>query len=416
MNCSLILALLSGVKYFMATEDNLPKNVTIVGGSLASINAARALRRAKYEGNITFISGEPYLPYDRPPLSKQVLTGEWPPDRVALVDESMLEKLNLDLRLDTKATGLDRQNQVVVLSDGTNVEYDALIVATGAAPRKLPNTEHLSGVYTLRTLNDSLAIKQAFEKSPKVVVVGAGFIGAEVAAASRKHGLDTTVVEALPQPLSSSVGEEVGAACAKLHENNGVKIYCNSPVKALEGEQNVEGVRLLSGEIIPADIVVVGIGVVPETSWLEGADLNIENGLLCDETCLAAENIFAVGDVARWYNPLFGETMRVEHWTNASEQARHVARSIASGETSPFAPLPYVWSDQYETSIQYVGYASSYDEVKIVHGDLDSLKFIALYRKNDRLAAALSFDQQQILGDFRQIISNQSSWEDALKI
>ena len=147
----------------MATEDNLPKNVTIVGGSLASINAARALRRAKYEGDITFISGEPYLPYDRPPLSKQVLTGEWPPDRVALVDESMLEKLNLDLRLDTKATGLDRQNQVVVLSDGTNVEYDALIVATGAAPRKLPNTEHLSGVYTLRTLNDSLAIKQAFE-------------------------------------------------------------------------------------------------------------------------------------------------------------------------------------------------------------------------------------------------------------
>jgi NADPH-dependent 2,4-dienoyl-CoA reductase/sulfur reductase-like enzyme len=401
----------------MIMDENYPRNVVIVGGSLGGINTARALRRAKYDGEIIFISGEEYLPYDRPPLSKQVLTGEWPPERVALVDDAMLEKLQLDLRLGVRATRLDRDSRSVSLSDGSNVLYDALVVATGASPRVLPNSTHLKGVHTLRTLNDAIAIKEEFEKSPKVVVVGAGFIGSEVAAAARKYGLDTTIVEALPQPLSSSVGEEVGAACAKLHEKNGVTLYCDSPVETFEGDSKVEGVRLKTGEIVSADVVVVGVGVVPETRWLSGSGLNIENGLLCDETCTAGDNIYAVGDVARWFNPLFGETMRIEHWTNAIDQARYVARNIASGddEYEAFAPLPYVWSDQYETSIQYIGYASSYDEVKIVHGDLESLKFIALYRKNNRLVAALSFDQQQILGDFRQLITNQASWDEALE-
>ena len=301
--------------------------VAVVGASLAGLRAVETLRRDGYDGRLVLVGAEAHLPYDRPPLSKEFLAGEVEPDDVAL-RRGPYDDLDLDLRLGRRAVALDLASRAVALDDGEPVVFDGLVLATGSTPRVVPGTPDLPGINVLRTLDDALAIRAKLDARPRVVVVGAGFIGSEVAATCRLRGLEVTVLEALPAPLVRGLGPVLGMACGELHRDHGVDLRLGVGVAGFEGDGRVERVRLDDGTAVDADLVVVGVGVAPATDWLATSGLTLDNGVVCDETLLAAPGVVAAGDVARWPNPLFGgESMRVEHWTNASEQG--VAASAA---------------------------------------------------------------------------------------
>lgn len=392
------------------------RTVAVVGASLAGLRAAEALRHEGFSGRVILIGAEDGVPYNRPPLSKQVLAGTWEPDRVQLRADGELAALDLDLRLGRRATGLDLGQREVELDGGDRVPFDGLVIATGASPRQLPDTPTLEGIHLLRTLDDCLAMRAELEGGPRVVVVGAGFIGSEVAATCRGRGLEVTILEALPVPLGRALGDEMGAACGLLHRDHGVELRVGIGVTGFEGTDRVEGVRLADETVLAADLVVVGVGVTPNTEWLESSGLEIDNGVVCDETCLAAPGVVAAGDVARWPNTLFDGTMRVEHWTNASEQGTHAARTLLAGPegAAPFAPVPYFWSDQYDTKIQYVGASGPDDEVRVVYGSVDQRRFVAAYGREGRIVAALGFNAPRVLMKYQALVAKRTGWEDAL--
>jgi NADPH-dependent 2,4-dienoyl-CoA reductase/sulfur reductase-like enzyme len=375
------------------------------------------LRREGFDGRIVAIGAEPHLPYDRPPLSKELLRGEWRPEQLVLRKQGV-DDLDLDWRLGARAVTLHVPEREVELHDGARVAFDGLVIATGATPRRFPGQPDLAGLFTLRTLDDALALRAALEQSPKVVVIGAGFIGAEIAASCRARDLDVTVLEMLAQPMVRGLGPELGAVIAAVHRNHGVDLRTGVEVDAVvdDGAGRVTGVRLGDGSVVPADVVVVGVGVVPATEWLEGSGLTIDNGVVCDETCLAAPGIVAAGDIARWPNPLFdGVMMRLEHWTNATEQGVHAARRLL-GHVEPFAPVPFVWSDQYDRKIQTVGIVSADAEMHVAHGALADHQFVALFGKGDRLVGALGFNRPRVVMQYRRIIAERGSWADALEL
>jgi NADPH-dependent 2,4-dienoyl-CoA reductase/sulfur reductase-like enzyme len=394
------------------------RGIVVVGASLAGLRAAETLRREGYDGRLVLVGAESHLPYDRPPLSKELLAGEWEPEQIALRKQPY-DDLELDLRLGRRATRLDVAERVVELDDdGERLAFDGLVVATGARPRTLPGTPGLDGIFVLRTLDDCLAIRARLDRRPRVVVIGAGFIGSEVAATCRGRGLDVTVLEMLATPLERAVGPVVGDACGRLHRDYGVDLRCGVKVAGFEGTERVERVRLADGSTIDADVVVVGVGVVPETRWLDDSDLALDDGVVCDETCLAAPGIVAAGDIARWPNPLFdGEHMRVEHWTNATEQGVAAARRLLVEDATSaeaFAPVPFVWSDQYDVKIQVVGSIRGEDEVALADGSLDDHRFVALFGRGGRLVGALGFSRPRIVMQYRKLIAERASWDDAL--
>jgi len=363
------------------------------------------------------IGEEPHRPYDRPPLSKEVLAGAWPPERTALRDEPGFDGLGLDWRLGRRAVGLDVDARVVELDDGERIVGDRIVVATGASPRQLPDTPPLDGIFTLRTVDDARAIEARLRDDPKVVVVGAGFIGSEVAATCAGRGLTVTVLEALPVPLERVLGPAMGGAVAALHHRNGVDLRCGVGVAGFEGESRVERVRLADGDAVDADLVVVGIGVVPNTAWLEGSGLDLADGVVCDETSLAAPGIVAAGDVSRWSNPLFDEQMRVEHWTNAAEQGMYVGRRVLAApdvSVDPYAPVPFFWSDQYDVKIQFAGHVAPGDRIEVVHGDPEAHRFVAVYGRGDRVVGALALSMPRELMAYRRLIAGRASWAEAL--
>jgi NADPH-dependent 2,4-dienoyl-CoA reductase/sulfur reductase-like enzyme len=394
-----------------------PRTIVIVGASLAGLRAAETLRHDGYDERVVLVGAEPHLPYDRPPLSKELLAGEWEPEQVALRKQPY-DDLELDLRLGRRATGLDVASRAVTLDGGETIAFDGLVVATGSRPRTLPGTPALDGIFVLRTLDDCLAIRAALDSRPRVVVIGAGFIGSEVAATCRGRGLDVTVLEMLPTPMARAIGPTVGAACGRLHRDHGVDLRCGVTVAGFEGGDRVERVRTADGAAVDADLVVVGVGVVPETRWLEGSGLTLDDGVVCDATCLAAPGVVAAGDVVRWPNPLFdGESMRVEHWTNATEQGVTAARRLLIDDASAadvFAPVPFVWSDQYDVKIQVVGAIRGDDEVAVVDGALDEHKFVAVFGRGGRLVGALGFSRPRVVMQYRRLIAQRASWEDAL--
>ncbi len=389
--------------------------VTIVGASLAGLNAAEALRRDGFDGPVTLIGAENRPPYDRPPLSKQVLAGDWEPERAALTDSEELEEDEIEARLGLRATALDLDARELTLHTGETVAFDGLIIATGARCRTMPGTEGLGGVHVLRSLDDCLALRADLEAVPqRVVVVGAGFIGAEVAATARGRGLEVTVVEALPTPLGRVLGDEMGRVCAEVHRDHGVDLRTSVGVDRIEGDRRVERVALTDGSIIDADVVVVGIGVVPNTEWLDGSGLRVGDGVLCDASCLAAERVTAAGDVARWPNQLFGETMRVEHWDNAAAQGAHAARRLLNPETGPFTPVPWFWSDQYDRKIQLAGRVRPDDEVRVVNGSVDERRFAAVYGRAGRIVGVLGFNRPRHVMRYRALIEQGSTFDEAL--
>ncbi len=389
--------------------------VTIVGASLAGLNAAEALRRDGFDGSVTLIGAESRLPYDRPPLSKQVLAGDWEPERAALTDSEELQSDEIEARLGLRATALDLDARELTLHTGETVAFDGLVIATGARCRTMPGTEGLRGVHVLRSLDDCLALRADLEAVPqRVVVVGAGFIGAEVAATARGRGLEVTVVEALPNPLSRVLGDEMGRVCAEVHRDHGVDLRTGVGVDRIEGDRRVERVTLTDSSIIDADVVVVGIGVVPNTEWLDGSGLQVGDGVLCDASCLAAERVTAAGDVARWPNQLFGETMRVEHWDNAAAQGAHAARRLLNPETGPFTPVPWFWSDQYDRKIQLAGRVRPDDEVRVVNGSVDERRFAAIYGRAGRIVGVLGFNRPRHVMRYRALIEQGASFDEAL--
>jgi NADPH-dependent 2,4-dienoyl-CoA reductase/sulfur reductase-like enzyme len=400
-----------------ADRSAIRRSVTIVGASLAGIRAAEILRRDGFDGTIRLVGDEDRVPYDRPPLSKQVLAGTMEPDKTQLLSDDALAALDLDLLLGRRATALDVADRVLTLDGGERLPFDGLLVATGASPRTIGG-ESLAGVHTLRTLDDALALRKAFESTPgRVVVVGAGFIGAEVAATARGLGLDVTMIEALPVPLGRVLGDEIGSVCGDVHRDHGVDLRLGVGVAGLDGTDHVERVRLTDGTAIEADVVVVGIGVAPNTQWLEGSGLTIDNGVVCDATTLAAPGIVAAGDVARWPNLRFAETARVEHWDHAIEMAQFAARRLLRGDdeaVEPYTPVPYFWSDQYDRKIQLAGRCRPDDQVQVVTGSTEERRFAALYGREGRVVAVLGMNRPRHVMQYRQLIVDGASWDDAI--
>jgi NADPH-dependent 2,4-dienoyl-CoA reductase/sulfur reductase-like enzyme len=398
------------------------RSIAIVGASLAGLRAAEALRREGFDGRIALIGAESHLPYDRPPLSKEVLAGKRSPEEVGLTKPDRFAALELDLRLGYRATALDldtRTTRIESVDSGAaeEVAFDGLVIASGASPRRLPGTPELAGIHTLRTLDDCMAIRSELVQSPRVAVVGAGFIGAEVAATCRALGLSVSVIETLAVPLELALGERLGGMVADVHRDHGVDLRCGVRVSGFDGSERVASVRLEDGSRIDADLVVVGIGVAPETRWLESSGLEIDDGVVCDETSATpAPDVVAAGDIARWYNPLFQQSMRVEHWTNAVEQAEAAAKRLLNGPdgAEPFAPVPFVWSDQYDMKIQCAGRPQAGDELHIAHGSIEERRFVALFGRAGRLTGAVAFNRVRALMTYRKLLRSGCSWQDAL--
>ena len=395
---------------------NAPGHIVVVGASLAGLRGIEALRRDGYDGAITLVGAEPHLPYDRPPLSKQVLAGSLEPDQIALRREP-IEDLALDLRLGRRAISLDAQAREIALDDGERVAWDGLLIASGATPRRLPGTPTLEGIHVLRTLDDALAIRRALEKGPRVLVVGAGFIGAEVAATCRAQGHPVTVVEPLAAPMLRALGPEISAVTAELHRDHGVDLRCGVGVEALEGAGRVERARLADGSVIEADLVVIGIGVTPEVSWLEGSGLELRDGVVCDATCATSlPGVTAAGDVARWPHPLFGEEMRIEHWTHAIEMGEAAARRLLAtpATATPFAPVPYVWTDQYDRKLQMAGHIRPDDLMEIIQGSLEERRFVAIFGREGRLTGALAMNRPAAVIRLKQRIARGDAFADVV--
>jgi NADPH-dependent 2,4-dienoyl-CoA reductase/sulfur reductase-like enzyme len=397
------------------------ERLVIVGASLAGMRAGQTARKAGYTGPLTLVGGEVHLPYDRPPLSKAYLDDDEPthPEFPAAAD--LAADLDVDVRTGVWATSLDPARKVLGLSTGEELEYHALIIATGAEPRTLPGSEGLAGVHCLRTLDDAIAIRAALEAGARTVVVGAGFIGSEIASGARKRGLPATILEALPVPLVRSVGEEMGHACADLHKANGTDLRCSVKVTGLQSaDGKVTGVSLDDGSVVPADLVVVGIGVIPNTGWLKGSGITLherDGGIVCDETLFTGvPGVYAAGDVAHFPNALFeDEVMRLEHWTNANEHGTLAAKNALNpDEAKPSTAVPYFWSDWYGHRIQFVGVPRA-DEIRVISKELGEEKFLALYRRGDRLIGCISIDRPAQIMKYRRQIMKSGSWDDALK-
>ena len=390
--------------------------VTIVGASLAGYRAAETLRRDGFEGRISLIGDEHHAPYDRPPLSKKYLAGDLDDDRLALTTAEKLADLQLDLRLGCSATGLDVAGRTLEVG-GVAEPFDGLVIATGTRCRTLPGTAGLAGVHTLRTRDDAAAIRDALaDGARRLMVVGAGFIGAEVASTAIGRGVDVTMVEALEAPFGRVLGVEMGAVMADVHRHHGVDLRTGVGVDEVLGDGRVAGVRLADGTTLDVDLLVVGIGVVPNTEWLEGSGLTLDNGVVCDETCLAAPGVVAAGDVARWPNPRYGELMRVEHWDNAVQQGVHAARRLLQSdeEATPFAPVPWFWSDQYDRKVQLAGRPHPDDEVRVVAGSTAEHRFAAFYGRDGRFNAALGMNRPRQVMQSKGLLEAEAPWDEAL--
>jgi NADPH-dependent 2,4-dienoyl-CoA reductase/sulfur reductase-like enzyme len=388
--------------------------LVVVGASLAGLRAVEGARRAGYAGPITLVGAEDHLPYDRPPLSKAFLGGEEEPPFYRTADV-LADELKVELVLGTPARRLDPTRRVVEVG-GAEVPYAGLVIATGATARRFPGVGQLAGVHVLRTLDDALAIRTALDTAPRTVVIGAGFIGSEVASAARRRGLPVTIVEAEPTPLVRAIGRAMGQTCSTLHLAEGTQLRCGVGVAALEGDQRVERVRLTDGTVIPADLVVVGIGAAPATDWLADSGVVIDDGVVTDATLATGlPGVYAAGDVVRWFNPLFGRHMRLEHWSSAAEQgaAAGVAAAIP-GSATPYETVPYFWSDWYDTRIQFVGLPDA-DEVQVALGDAEAGRFVALYRSRDRLVGALAVNRPREIMKLRALIARGARWSDALE-
>ncbi len=367
-------------------EALVTKRIVIVGGGLAAARTAEQLRRADYDGSITIVSDEVHLPYDRPPLSKQVLRSEL--DDVTLKPRDFYDDNDITLLLGSAVKTLDTAEQTVTLDNGTVLDYDEAVVATGLVPRRIPSIPQLRGVHVLRSFDESMALRDEAASAQRAVVIGAGFIGCEVAASLRDLGIDVVLVEPQPTPLAAVLGEQIGSLVARLHRTEGVDVRTGVGVESVVGDERVEKVVLSDGSELDADLVVIGIGSRPNTEWLEGSGVEVDNGVVCDHVGrTSAPHVWALGDVASWQDAA-GHQVRVEHWSNVAEQARVLVPSLLGRELpSNLVVVPYFWSDQYDVKIQCLGEPEADDVVHLVSDD--GRRFLAYYERDGVVAGVV---------------------------
>ncbi|MFI1158611.1 NAD(P)/FAD-dependent oxidoreductase [Streptomyces sioyaensis] len=425
--------------------------IAVVGASAAGLAAAEALRRFGWRGPLTLIGDEHHLPYDRPPLSKQLLHGAWEPEKLLLRTADQLDPLDLDLRLGTRATGLDVATRTLTLDGGVGVppreqgrEWGTLgcagvIIATGVAARSLPGAEGIAGVHTLRTLDDALTLRGLLAGGGRrLVIVGNGVLGCEAAAVARELGHDVTLVGIEKTPMAAAVGAEVGALLAEEHRARGVQLrtgavdgFETAPADpAGTGDGQVTAVRLSDGSRLPADLVLLAIGSRPAVEWLADPALDTTDGLRCDAYCAAAPGIYAAGDVARWDHPHHGRPLRFEHRMNATEQGIAAARNLlaelaaeapaADGEAipaqerRPFAPVPYFWSDQYDLKIQAYGLTAGADRIETTVLDRAQRRAVALYGRDGSAVGVLAAGlPPRRLRALRAVVATPLAWDEA---
>jgi 3-phenylpropionate/trans-cinnamate dioxygenase ferredoxin reductase subunit len=377
----------------------------IVGASLAGAKTAETLRTEGFDGRVVLVGAEDERPYERPPLSKDYLRGEVGREKVYVHDESFYSEHDIDLRLGTAAVRLNTSSSEVTLDDGDVLRYDRLLLATGSEPRRLaiPGAE-LDGVLYLRSVHDSDLLHGRLDRGGAVVVVGAGWIGAEVAASARQRGLEVTVVEPASVPLERVMGAEVGTIYRDIHTDHGVEMLMGTGVDAFEGDAAVERVRTGDGRAIECDFVVVGVGVQPRVQLGAAAGLEVDNGIVVDEHLeTSVPGVFAAGDVANAHHPFYGERIRVEHWANALHQGPAAARNML-GLAEPFERLPYFFSDQYDVGMEYSGFARDWDRV-VFRGDPGTLEFIAFWISDERVVAGMNVNVWDVNDSIRRLVS-----------
>ena len=380
------------------------RTIAIVGGGLAGAKAAETLRDEGFDGRVLLVGAETERPYERPPLSKEYLRGEAERATIYVHDEAFYAEHEIELRLGRTASQLDVAARELTLDDGERIPYDSLLLATGAEPRRLeiPGAD-LDGVRYLRSVTNSDALRDRFERARSVVVVGGGWIGCEVAAAARQRGLDVTLVEPLQVPLQRVLGDELGGFYRDVHVEHGVQVLTGVGVEAFEGGDAVERVVLADGRRIDSDLVVVGVGVRPRTQLAEDAGLAVDDGVLVDERLqTSAPGVFAAGDVARARHPFYDATVRVEHWATALNQGPAAARSMLGG-AEPYDRLPYFYSDQYDVGMEYTGWAQDWDRV-VFRGDPASREFIAFWLRGDRVLAGMNVNVWDVTDAIERLI------------
>lgn len=368
----------------------MANGIVVIGAGIAGGRAVEALRKEGFEGNITLVGAEPELPYERPPLSKGFMTGEIADGAFTITSAEQYADQRIDARLGRQATSLDPTSKSVTLDDGETLEYDQLLIVTGASPRRMTVPGHeLAGIHYLRTLADSRAIRDDLANAENVAIAGMGFIGAELAASARTLGKHVTTIESQPVPLAPALGHEVAERIVGIHRSHGVEMFTGERVTGFEGNGRVQRVVMASGHAVPCDMVVVGIGVIPNTQWLEGSGIEIENGIVVDEYCRTSlPDVFAAGDVANWWSQRYGRRLRIEHFDHAGNQAVAAAK-VMLGQDKPYDPVPYFWSDHYDISLQVAGTTRDHDEV-IFRGAVASGSWSAFYLASGELRAALS--------------------------
>lgn len=409
-----------------------PEDIVIVGAGMAGLHAAEALRAEGFDGRVTLVGEEEHRPYSRPPLSKEALTGvgmdapDGAPGPLAghralrLRDETEVDALDLDFRLGSRAVGLDpAAREVTVRGPGGAtgaVRYDGLVVATGGRARR-PDTA-LDGVYALRTLDDAEAVRAEFAPGRHLVIMGAGFVGAEVAASARAVGMEVTLIEAAATPLTRVVDPRVGEVLTDLHRDNGVDVRLGAGVAGFEGHGRVERVRLTDGTAVEASLVVAGIGVRLNTEWLHGSGVELldDGSVACDAySATSVPDVYAVGDLANWPHPRYGGRIRLEHWTNAAEQGAAAAHNLLAGNGRvPFTPVPYFWSDQYKMKVQLLGQGAPADQVRFVHGTPQDRKFVAFLGRGGMLTGILGLRSTPRTIRYRPLLERETTWEEAL--
>lgn len=368
----------------------MTSRIVVVGANIGGGRAVEALRKEGFDGDIILVGAEPDLPYERPPLSKGFLTGEVTDGEFSVATAESYAEKKIETRLGRHATALDPAAKTVTLDDGETLGYDALLIVTGASPRRLNVPGHdLAGIHYLRTAADSRSIREDLASAERVAIVGMGFIGAEIAASSTRLGKQVTTIEALDLPLAPALGREVAERMVGIHRGHGVDVLTGEMVAGFEGNGRVQQVVTASGRTVPCDMVIVGIGVTPNTSWLEGSGIELDNGIVTDEYCRSSlPDVYAAGDVASWWSKRYGRRMRVEHFDNAGNQAVAAAK-VMLGQDHPYDPVPYFWSDQYDISLQVAGMTTNHDQV-VFRGTVESGSWSAFYLAGGRLTAALA--------------------------
>ena len=383
------------------------RQVTVVGASLAGLSAVRALREQGFDGRLTVVGAETHLPYDRPPLSKAFLAGTADVGELALLGEAD-DALDVDWQLGVAAVALRPSTRQVVLADGRAITGDGGVRAPGARARRRPGLADRPGVPVLRTLDDALALRADLRAGGSLVIVGAGFIGAEVASTAQAAGLQVTVVEAMSTPLAGPLGEQMGAACAGLHADHGVRLLTGTGVARLLGRRRVSGVELTDGTVLPADVVLVGVGATPDVAWLADSGLELDEGVVTDACCATSlPGVVAVGDCARSFDPVAGRHRRIEHWTHALQQPATAAATLLGASSTPYAALPYFWSEQYGRQLQFAGSREPGDVVTVVEGSTEERRFVATYERAGRLVAVLGLDAPGPFSRLRRTLRTQ---------